>query len=102
MIHYNTSKECIICHYWYFLDKEFKFQPSVCNLFHDLLMMSININSIAILNIHGIVVLLMELAKVKPVMKKNADLGGEWNIKNYKFYLSYIKIFGEILFFNAN
>ena len=35
-------------------------------------------------------------------MKKNADLGGEWNIKNYKFYLSYIKNFGEILFFNAN
>ena len=23
-----TSKECNICHYWYFLDKAFKFQPS--------------------------------------------------------------------------
>ena len=25
------SKECNICHYWYFLDKGFKFQSDVCN-----------------------------------------------------------------------
>ena len=25
------SKECDICHYWYFLNKGFKFQPNVCN-----------------------------------------------------------------------
>ena len=23
----SKSKECNICHYWYFLDKGFKFQP---------------------------------------------------------------------------
>ena len=27
----SSSKECLICHYWYFLDKGFKFQPDVCN-----------------------------------------------------------------------
>ena len=27
-----SSKECVIRHYWwYFLNKGFKFQPSVCN-----------------------------------------------------------------------
>ena len=26
----RESKECDICHYWYFLDKGFKFQPNVC------------------------------------------------------------------------
>ena len=26
-----ASKECIICHYHCFLNKEFKFQPDVCN-----------------------------------------------------------------------
>ena len=31
------SKEYIICHYWYFLDKGFKFQSSVCNRCHVLL-----------------------------------------------------------------
>ena len=25
----SVSKECNICHYWYFLDKGFKFQPYV-------------------------------------------------------------------------
>ena len=39
----NASKECGICHYWYFLNYSFKFQPNVCNRCHDLLMMSINI-----------------------------------------------------------
>ena len=27
----STSRECIICHYWYFLDKGFRSQPAVCN-----------------------------------------------------------------------
>ena len=37
----SESKEYDICHYWYFLNKVFKFQPNVCNRCHDLLMMSI-------------------------------------------------------------
>ena len=47
----NESKEFDICHCWYFLDKSFKFQPYVCNRFHDLLMMSMNLSDIAILKI---------------------------------------------------
>ena len=47
----NASKECDICHYWYFLNYSFKFQLSVCNICHDLLMMSVNLSDIAILNI---------------------------------------------------
>ena len=42
-----ASRECDICHYWYFLNKGFKFQPDVCNR----LMMSMNLSDIAILNI---------------------------------------------------
>ena len=38
----SVSKYCDICHYWYFLNKGFKFQPYVCNRCHDLLM-SMNI-----------------------------------------------------------
>ena len=49
----KESKECDICHYWYFLDKGFKFQADVCNGCHDVLMMSMNLSNIAILNIHG-------------------------------------------------
>ena len=43
-------KQCDIFHYWHFLDKGFKFQPYVCNGFHDILMMFINLNDIAILD----------------------------------------------------
>ena len=50
----SASKECIICHHWYFLNKRFKFQPNVCNGFHDVLMMSMDLNNIAILNIRGV------------------------------------------------
>ena len=28
----SASKECDVCHYWYFLNFSFKFQPNVCNL----------------------------------------------------------------------
>ena len=47
------SKEYSICHYWYFLNYSFKFQPNVCYRCHDLLMMSISLSDIAILNIKG-------------------------------------------------
>ena len=49
----SASKECDVCHYWYFLYFSFKFQPSVCNRYHGLLMMSLSLSDIAILNIKG-------------------------------------------------
>ena len=45
--------KCTICQYWYVLDKGFTFHPAVCNGRHDVLMMPIYLNSIAILNIPG-------------------------------------------------
>ena len=64
----SESKECDICHYWYFLNKGCKFQPNVCNRCHDLLFISTNLKHVAILNIKVliIIVLLGELAKVRP------------------------------------
>ena len=47
----GESKEFDICHYWHFLNKRFKSKQDVCNGCHDLLMMSMNLNDIAILNI---------------------------------------------------
>ena len=48
-----ASKECDICYYWYFLNHSFKFQSTVYNRCHDLLMMSINPSDTTILNIEG-------------------------------------------------
>ena len=50
----SKSKEWDICHYWYFLDKDFNFQLHVCNGCHDLLMMSLNLSDIAVLNIKNL------------------------------------------------
>ena len=47
----DASRECDVCHYWYFLNYRFKFQPNACNRCHDLLIMPINLSDIAILNI---------------------------------------------------
>ena len=33
----RASKECMLCHYWYFKDVGFKFEPHVCNKCHDVL-----------------------------------------------------------------
>ena len=49
----SESKECDICHYWYFLNKGFKFQLNICKGCHDSFMMPMNLSDIAILNIKG-------------------------------------------------
>ena len=49
----NASKQCDVCHYWYFLNGSFKFQPNVCNRCHDLLIMSLILSDISFLNIKG-------------------------------------------------
>ena len=47
----TSASKCDICHYWYFLNFSFKFQPNVFDRCHDLLMMSMNFSDIAILKI---------------------------------------------------
>ena len=36
----SSSKECMLCHYWFFKDVGFKFEAHFCNGFHDLLTMT--------------------------------------------------------------
>ena len=50
----SASKECIIWHYWCFLGKRFMYQLFFWNRCHDVLMMYIDLDSIAILNIKSI------------------------------------------------
>ena len=37
----SASKECELCHYWFFKDIGFKFEEHGCNKCHDLLTMLI-------------------------------------------------------------
>ena len=49
----NASKECDICHYWYFLDKKFKYESYLWNGCHGLMQKTMNFNDVAIVSIKG-------------------------------------------------
>ena len=49
----DGSRECDICHYWYFLDKSFNYEPYLCNGCHDLMQKAMNFNDVAIVSIKG-------------------------------------------------
>ena len=46
----NKSKECMLCHYWYFLDKDFSYGPYLCDDCYNILQKSINFKNIAIVH----------------------------------------------------
>ena len=50
----NKSKECDICNYWYFLDRNFSYEPYLCNGCPDLMQKAMNFNDVAIISIFGI------------------------------------------------
>ena len=49
----SASKTCDICHYWYFLNKNFTYEPYLCNGCHDLMQKAMNFNNVAIVSING-------------------------------------------------
>ena len=49
----NASKECDICHHWYFSDRNFKYEPYLCNGCHDVMQKALNFNDVAIVSAKG-------------------------------------------------
>ena len=47
----DASKECDICHHWYFLDKNFKYELYLCNGCHNLMQKAMNFNNVAIFSV---------------------------------------------------
>ena len=50
----SASKEYMLCHYWYFKDVGFKFEPHVCTKCHDVLMTAYELKTTTILNLKGV------------------------------------------------
>ena len=44
----NKSKECILCHYWYFLDNNFSHGPYLCDDCYNIIQKSNDFKNIAI------------------------------------------------------
>ena len=69
--------ECIICHYWYFLIKNFKFQLEVFNGSHDLMQKAINYNDVVIVTVkrNNYRIHFLYMSKDKSInLLKNANL----------------------------
>ena len=49
----NLSKECDICHYWYFKDIGFKYEKYLCNGCHNLMQKAMSFNNVAIVHVKG-------------------------------------------------
>ena len=49
----NASKQYHICHYWYFKDIGFKYEPYHCNGCPGLMQKAINFNDVAIVYVKG-------------------------------------------------
>ena len=49
----DKLKECDICHYWYFLDKNFTFEQYPCDGCHDLMEKAMSFNNVVIVSIKG-------------------------------------------------
>ena len=49
----SASKESSICHYWHFLDKNFHYDPYLCNGCHDLMQKAMSFKNVAIVSIKG-------------------------------------------------
>lgn len=86
----SETKECNICHFWYFLNKDFKYQQNVCNGAHNLLIMSLNLSNIDIyiLKVLIIVVLSMELPKVRPYIVCKFWLKRKITVVEYNYWIS--------------
>ena len=49
----SASKECDICHYWYFKNIGFRYEPNLCNGCHDLMQKAVSFNDVAIVYVKG-------------------------------------------------
>ena len=49
----ETSRECSLCKFYYFLDKNFNYGPYLCTDCYDMSLMAISMKSLAIINYNG-------------------------------------------------
>ena len=49
----NKSKECMLCHYWHFLDKNFSYGPYLCDGCYNTMQKFIDSKNIAIVYVKG-------------------------------------------------
>ena len=71
----NQSKECMLCHYWYFLDKIFSYGPYLWDGCYNIMQKYIKLKNIPIIYIkkstHRIYFLYMSMREAKEIMNNS-------------------------------
>ena len=86
----NKSKECMLCHYWYFLDKNFSYEPYLCDGCYNITQKFIDFKNIAIACVkksaYRIYFLYMSKRRAKNLMTKS-NLIEKMSILQKNFFL---------------
>ena len=85
----NKSEECMLCHYWYFLDKNSSYGPYLCNGCYNIMQKSNNFKNIAIVHVkksaYRIYFLYMSKREAKKLMN-NSNLSDKKGISLKKIF----------------
>ena len=68
----DKSKECMLCHYWYFLDKNYSYGPYLCDGCYNIMQNCNEVKNIAIVqvkkNVYRIYLLYMSKREAETLM----------------------------------
>ena len=87
----DKSKECMLCHYWYFLDKNFSYGPYLCDGCYNIVQKCNKLKNIAIVHVkksaYRIYFLYMSKREAKKLMN-NSNLAKKKGVllKKINFY----------------
>ena len=88
----DKSKECTLCHYWYFLDKNFSYRPYLCDGCYNMMQKCNKLKNIAIVHIkksvYRICFLHISKREAKKLMTNLIDKKGVLQ-KNFFFFFHY-------------
>ena len=85
----NTSKESDICHFWYFKDIDFKYEPDLSYGCHDLMQKAINFNDVATVYVKGSAcwVYFWYMRKIDAIsIMNNSNLFDKKGVFNFFYY----------------
>ena len=75
----ETSRECSLCKFYYFLDKNFKYGPYLCDACYDMFMKTLSMQNLTTINHNGnyyrVIFAFMTKKDVSNLIKNAAILG---------------------------
>ena len=104
----DKSKECMLCHYWYFLDKNFSYGPYLCDGCYNIVQKCNKLKNIAIIHVkkraHRIYFLYMSKREVKKLMTNSNlfDKKGVMQEIYFIYFFHYSKKMDNTTYYQGN